>query len=165
MYVRLTRITLLSLIVAAALTSGCDRGSRPLLLHVQAPDFTVADGTSKVHLADYRGKTVLLNFWASWCGPCVQELPSLIEFQRQNPNITIIAISVDEDEDAYRSFIARHDMHMVTVRDPQQRAADLFHTDMWPETYAIDRNGIIRRKFVGAQEWTDPSIADFLNKL
>jgi cytochrome c biogenesis protein CcmG, thiol:disulfide interchange protein DsbE len=164
-YVRLTRILLLSLIVAVVLTSGCDRGSRPALLNVPAPDFTVADDTSTVHLASYKGQTVLLNFWASWCGPCVAELPSLLEFQRENPQITIIAISIDENEDDYRDFISRHNMHMITVRDPKQKAATLFHTDMWPETYAIDRNGVIRRKFVGTQDWTDPSIADFMHRL
>jgi thiol-disulfide isomerase/thioredoxin len=165
MYVRFTRILLLSLLVAVTLTAGCNRGSRPALLNVPAPDFTVADNTNTVHLASYRGKTVLLNFWASWCGPCVAELPSLLEFQRENPNVTIIAVSIDENEDDYRNFIARHNMHMITVRDPQQRAASLFKTDMWPESYAIDKNGIIRRKFVGAQDWSDPAIADFMNHL
>ncbi len=145
---------------------GCNRGSHPFLLNQPSPDFTVADGTSRVHLADYRGKTVLLNFWATWCGPCVQEVPSLVEFQRLNPNVTVIAISVDEDEDAYRSFIPRYHMQsLVTVRDPSEHVASLFHTDMWPETYAIDKNGTIRRKFVGATDWSDPSVADFMRKL
>ncbi len=164
---RLTKFILLGFLVAALLiSSGCNRGSHPFLLNQQAPDFTVADGANHVHLADFRGKPVLLNFWATWCGPCVQEVPSLVQFQRQNPNVVVIAISVDEDEVDYRDFVSRYHMqNLLTVRDPSQHAASLFHTDMWPETYAIDKNGVIRRKFVGAQDWADPAVASFMNGL
>ena len=68
----------------------------------------------------------------------------------------ILAVSVDEDPDADSRFITRHHVDLITVRDPEESAARLYHTDMWPETYLIDRNGIIRRKFVGPQEWTSP---------
>lgn len=118
-----------------------------------------------MRLANYRGKTVLLNFWATWCGPCVAEMPSLLQFQRENPDITVIAISIDEDPVAYANFIRNRHVNLITVRDPSQSAASLFHTDMWPETYAIDRNGVIRRKFVGATDWSDPEIRNYLKRL
>ena len=130
-----------------------------------APDFTVSDGTSNVRLADYRGKVVLVNFWATWCAPCLIELPSLLQLHRDQPNLVILAVSVDEDAAAYSRFIARRHVDLITVRDPSQSAAKLFNTDMWPETYVVDRKGIIRSKYVGAQDWSSPEIRAFLNTL
>jgi cytochrome c biogenesis protein CcmG, thiol:disulfide interchange protein DsbE len=153
------------LISALPLISACNRGARPAQLDQRAPDFTVSDGSSSIHLASYRGHPVLLNFWATWCEPCLIELPSLLQLHRDMPNLVILAVSIDEDPDAYSRFIARHNINLITVRDPSQSAPKLFHTDMWPETYAIDQNGVIRRKFVGAQDWSSPEIRSFLKSL
>ena len=81
------------------------------------------------------------------------------------PNLVILAVSIDEDPDSYARFIARRHVDLITVRDPAQSAPRLFHTDMWPETYAIDQNGYIQRKFVGAQDWSSPEIRYFLKNL
>ena len=155
----------LLLALAVAFTAGCDRGAHPAQSGKPAPDFTVSDGSSSVHLASYRGKVVLLNFWASWCAPCVAELPSLLQLHHDDPNLVILAVSIDEDPDAYSRFIRNRHIDLITVRDPSQSAASLFHTDMWPETYVIDRNGIIRRKFIGAADWSDPEIRSYLKGL
>lgn len=146
-----------------ALLAACNRGAHPAQTDKPAPDFTVSDGKTTVHLASYRGQVVLLNFWASWCMPCVEELPSLLTLHHEQPNLMILAVSVDEDPDAYSRFIVRHHVDLITVRDPSESAAQLYHTDMWPESYLIDRNGIIRRKFVGPQDWTSPEIRNYLN--
>lgn len=157
----LTYILLLSL----ALVSACNRGAHPAQTGKLAPDFTVSDGSTTVHLSNYRGKVVLLNFWATWCQPCVVELPSLLQLHHDQPNLVILGVSIDEDPDAYTRFIARRHVDFTTVRDPSQSAAKLFHTDMWPETYVIDRNGYIRSKYVGATDWSDPEIRAFLKSL
>ncbi len=73
------------LIAFLLLAAGCDRGSHPRQTGRLAPDFTVTDGSRSVHLADYRGRVVVLNFWATWCIPCIAELPSLMDMQRQLP--------------------------------------------------------------------------------
>ena len=148
-----------------ALVAGCNRGAHPAQTGKTAPDFTVSDGTTTVHLANYRGKVVLLNFWASWCAPCIEETPSLLQLHHDMPSLAIIAVSIDDDPDAYTRFVARHHLDFTTVRDPSQSTPKLFHTDMWPETYVIDRKGIIRRKFVGAQDWSDPAIREYLKSL
>jgi cytochrome c biogenesis protein CcmG, thiol:disulfide interchange protein DsbE len=148
-----------------ALVPACNRGAHPAQTGKPAPDFTVSDGLTSVHLANYRGKVVLLNFWATWCGPCIMELPSLLQLHRDQPDLVILAVSIDEDPDAYKAFIARRHVDLITVRDPSQSAANLFHTDMWPETYIIDRKGYIRSKYVGAQDWSDPEIRTFLKSL
>jgi peroxiredoxin len=148
-----------------ALLPACNRGAHPAQTGQPAPDFTVADGTTTVRLANYRGQVVLVNFWATWCQPCVMELPSLLELHHDMPNLAILAVSVDEDPDAYSHFVARRHVDLITVRDPGETAAKLFRTEQWPETYVIDRKGIIRRKFVGAQDWSSPEIRNFLKNL
>jgi cytochrome c biogenesis protein CcmG/thiol:disulfide interchange protein DsbE len=143
----------------------CDRGAHPAQTGKVAPDFTVSDGATTVHLASYRGRVVLLNFWATWCAPCVMEMPSLLALHHEQPNIAMLAVSIDEDPDAYTSFVASRHVDLITVRDPAESAAKLYHTEMWPETYIIDRKGVIRRKFIGAQNWYDPEVRAFLNGL
>ena len=162
---RFPRCLALALSLPLALLSACNRGAHPAQTGKIAPDFTVSDGTSTVHLAQYRGQVVLVNFWASWCMPCVAEMPSLLALHHEQPNLVILAVSIDEDPVAYSSFLVRHRVDLITVRDPSQTAAKLYHTEMWPETYVVDRNGFIRRKFVGPQEWTSPEIVSYLKSL
>jgi cytochrome c biogenesis protein CcmG/thiol:disulfide interchange protein DsbE len=150
---------------ALILLSGCSRGARPAQIGKAAPDFTVADGTSSVHLASYRGKVVLLNFWASWCGPCIQETPGLEDLHHDRPDLAILGVSIDEDATAYSRFLTRHHVDLITVRDPDKKAANLYHTEGWPETYIIDRKGVIRRKIVGDPDWSNPEIRAFLQNM
>jgi peroxiredoxin len=127
----------------------------------------VQDAQSKITLSQYRGQVVVLNFWATWCAPCVEELPSLVEMQRRMKakGVTVLAVSVDVDENAYRQFVKDHNVNLLTVHDPIGKSNQLYGTFKFPETYIIDRNGVMRRKFIGAVDWTDPEIADFLSKL
>jgi cytochrome c biogenesis protein CcmG/thiol:disulfide interchange protein DsbE len=145
--------------------AACNRGSHPALLNIPAPDFKVSDGTSSVHLADYRGRVVLLNLWASWCGPCIEETPALVQLHHERPDIAILGISIDEDPGAYKRFLDQFHVDYTTVLDPQQTVAKMYGTDGWPETYIIDRQGIIRRKVVGDPTWSNPEIRSFLKSL
>jgi len=163
--VRLRRLGIILLLPPLALLAACNRGAHPAQTGKAAPDFTVSDGTSTVHLASYRGRVVLVNFWATWCEPCLIELPSLLQLHRDQPDLAILAVSIDDDPEAYSRFLVERHVDLVTVRDPSQSAAKLFKTEQWPETYAIDREGIIRRKFVGAQDWSSPEIRTFLKSL
>jgi len=162
---RMPRFLLTVLLVPLALASACNRGSRPGITGEVAPDFKVSDGSSSIHLADYRGKVVLLNFWWSQCAPCIQEMPGLLELHHDRPDLAILAVSIDEDEDSYKRFIERRHVDLTTVRDPNQTAAKLYHTEGWPETYIIDRQGIIRRKLVGDPDWSNPEIRAYLKSL
>ena len=163
--VRFSRLLTLILLFPLALLPGCDRGAHPAQTVQRAPDFSVSDGTSSVHLASYRGRVVLLNFWATWCAPCILELPSLLELHRDQPDLAVLAISIDEDPDAYRGFILSRHVDLTTVRDPGQTVAKLYRTEQWPETYVIDRQGVIRRKFIGAQDWSSPEVRAYLKSL
>jgi cytochrome c biogenesis protein CcmG, thiol:disulfide interchange protein DsbE len=149
------------------LLSGCYSGTRPPRIGSQAPDFTVQDSQTKVSLDQYRGQVVVLNFWATWCPPCVEEIPSLVEMQRRMKarGVTVIAVSVDVDENAYKQFVKDHNVSLLTVRDPSQKSNNLYGTFKFPETYVIDRKGVMRRKFIGAVDWTEPEVTEFLGKL
>lgn len=147
------------------LTAGCDRGSTPQQLGQTAPLFAVNDGQHSFDLSQYRGKVVVLNFWASWCAPCLEELPSMEELARQMPQVRIIGVSFDTDRAAYDRFLLRHSVSIPTVIDPTQQTNTLYGTFRPPETYIIDKSGQIRRKFIGPQNWTSPEIIDFLTKL
>jgi peroxiredoxin len=163
--VRFLRFLTLVLILPLSFTPGCDRGAHPAQTGQLAPDFTVSDGVTTIHLASYRGQIVVLNFWATWCPPCVEEMPSLIELHHERPDLAILAVSIDEDPDAYRRFILRRHVDLINVRDPAQKAAKLFHTEGWPETYIIDRQGVIRRKIVGDPDWSNPEIRAYLKSI
>lgn len=148
------------------LTAGCDRGSHPSQIGAVAPTFAVNDGVHSVDLSKFHGDVVVLNFWATWCPPCIEELPSLVAMQRQLPQIKVLAVSTDEDATAYREFLIKHPLDDLTiVRDGEQHSNALYNTFRYPETYVIDRQGIIRRKFIGPQEWTSPEIVAYLKKL
>ena len=151
--------------LALLLSGGCDRGDHPRNLEQTAPLFTIGDGVQKVDLASLRGRVVVLNLWATWCATCVEELPSLLDLQRKMPELAVVGISTDQDDAIYRQFLTRHHVDLVTVRDSEQRINALYGTALIPETYIIDRNGILRRKFIGAQAWTSPEIMDYLKRL
>jgi cytochrome c biogenesis protein CcmG, thiol:disulfide interchange protein DsbE len=145
---------------------GCDRGGHPELVGHRAPDFTVSDAQRTVSLHDYKGKIVVLNFWASWCAPCIEEMPSLIQMQRDlGDKVTVLAVATDNNPDAYQRFVREHHVELITVNDPTQKSSDRYGTWGWPETYIIDRKGIVRRKFIGPVEWTNPVIVSYLEKL
>lgn len=162
------RITyLVCLIVSLIGCSGCYTGSRPPRIGSPAPDFTVQDSDRTLTLSQYRGQVVVLNFWATWCPPCVEEMPSLVEMQRRMKakGIAVVAVSVDVDEKAYHQFLKDHNVNLITVRDPSQKKANMYGTFRFPETYVIDRKGAMRRKFIGAIDWTSPDILAFLAKI
>jgi peroxiredoxin len=146
---------------------GCYSSSRPPRIGTPAPDFTVQDSDRKVTLSELRGKVVVLNFWATWCNPCIEEIPSLIEMQHRmkDKGVTVLAVSIDDDRDAYRRFLVNHGVDLLTVHDGRHQSNALYGTFKFPETYIIDRNGIVRRKFIGAVDWTRPEVVEFLSRL
>jgi cytochrome c biogenesis protein CcmG/thiol:disulfide interchange protein DsbE len=149
------------------LLPGCYSGSRPPHIGSPAPDFTVQDADRKVSLSDLRGKVVVLNFWATWCPPCIEEMPSLVQMQQRmkGKGVEVLAVSLDADEGAYHKFLKDHNVDLLTVRDGDGKSNNLYGTFKFPETYIIDRNGVMRRKFIGPVDWGQPEVVDFLSKL
>ena len=148
------------------LTASSCRNAQPAAIGTQAPDFTIQDTDKTVTLSQYRGKPVVLNFWATWCPPCQEEVPSLVELQKRvGDKVVILAVSTDVDDDAYHAFVKKNMPGMLTVRDGKHQSNSLYGTFAFPETYIIDRQGVVQRKIIGAVDWTTPEIVDYLNKL
>jgi cytochrome c biogenesis protein CcmG, thiol:disulfide interchange protein DsbE len=133
-----------------------------------APDFTLPGlGQSPFALANYRQQVVVLNFWATWCPPCVEETPSLEKFaaQTQPLGVTVIGVSVDQDRAALEKFVSDYHLSYPVALDPQRMLAARYGTFQFPETYIIDRNGRVAEKIVGPIDWQDPRIISFVKSL
>jgi cytochrome c biogenesis protein CcmG/thiol:disulfide interchange protein DsbE len=118
-------------------------------------------------LADLRGKVVVLNFWATWCPPCVEETPSLVLLQKRIAPMggTILGVSLDDDASAYADFLKKNNIDFPTYRDATKKSALDYGTTMYPETYVIDRDGRIDRKIIGPQDWTGPEMTAYFNSV
>src|SRR3989475_12779470 len=108
-----------------------------------ARDFSVDIARRPGHLTDLKGKVVILNFWATWCPPCVEETPALNRLQKhiEARGGMVLGVSVDEDPAAYQKFLKDRGVNFPTYRDPSRKSALDYGTSMYPETYIIDRRG------------------------
>ena len=126
---------------------------RPLEVGEKAPHFSLPMITGgPLELSQFEGRVVVLNFWATWCPPCVEEMPSLQRlFQERIP--------------ALQDFVAKHEITLPIAKDPQRQVAVLYGTYKYPESYIIGPQGLVRKKFIGSINWDEPSIRDYLNSL
>jgi peroxiredoxin len=131
-----------------------------------APEFRIQADTGRVvSLPNFGGKVLVLNFWASWCPPCVQETPSLSQFARQfaDKGVVVLGVSVDQDEQAYRAFLRKYAPAFLTVRD--SKLHEDFGTFMYPETYIIDARGRVVQKIAEPADWMDPRLTKYVDSL
>lgn len=132
-----------------------------------APEFSINTDQGKTVTADsFGGKVLVLNFWATWCATCVQEIPALNEFQKRfaNSGVVVLAVSVDKSEQKYRAFLDRIPVSFGTARDPNWDIAAEYGTFQIPETYII-KDGRITRKFISNQDWTSDDITQYVQSL
>ena len=124
-----------------------------------APDFKIVADSGKTYTrSDFGGKVLVLNFWASWCAPCVEEVPSLDAFQRSmaGDGVVVLGVSIDANEKRYKQFLDRLRVSFPTGRDPEANISSSYGTFQIPETYIIDRTGKVREKVISNQNWMDP---------
>lgn len=124
-----------------------------------APNFKVVTEDGKtITRSDFGGKLLVLNFWASWCPPCVAETPSLEEFAREfaPQGVVVVGVSSDTNADRYHQFIKRYGITFETALDPSADISARYGTFQIPETYLIDRNGKVLEKVISDQNWMDP---------
>jgi cytochrome c biogenesis protein CcmG/thiol:disulfide interchange protein DsbE len=123
----------------------------------EAPGFRLPSlSGGEVDLASQRGKVVLVNFWATWCPPCVAEMPSLERLHRAlGPvGLSVVTVSTDEDEAVLQRFVAEHSLTLPVLKDPGGRVAeDAYRTTGYPETFVLDRGGRVLQHVVGPAEW------------
>ena len=132
-----------------------------------AENFTAEIDGRTEKLSDFKGKVVVLNFWASWCPPCVTETPSMIRLQQYiaSRNGVVLGGSVDEEPAAYTQFLKDHNINFPTFRDPTKKIALDYGTSVYPETYIIDRHGKIARKIIGEQRWDSPEMLAYFDAI
>lgn len=137
-----------------------------------AEDFALQLAGKPARLSDLRGKVIVLNFWATWCPPCVEETPALNRLHKRLAarNGLILGVAADEDTAAYEKFLRDQAVVFPTYRDPSTKdnhspIAATYGTSMYPETYIIDRHGKIARKLVGFQDWDSPAMLAYFERL
>jgi peroxiredoxin len=137
----------------------------PVNVGSRAPDFRVKVLGSNQYrtLADYKGQVVVLNIWATWCGPCIQEIPSLEKlYQEYGPKgLKLVAVSIDSKpgtpyvtEDSIRRFADHFGVTFDVLHDSTDALETAYQTTGYPETFIIGRDGTIRRKWIGPDDWT-----------
>lgn len=136
-----------------------------------APDFTFRDLDHKeVSLSDYKGKVVLLNLWSITCPPCIEEVPSLERlYQKMKDNkdfhLLTVVTNRGETENEVRPFMKKHGLHFQALIDSKKVAWRRYKLTGWPETFLIDKDGIIVEKFLGPRKWDSPEYLNKFNKL
>ncbi len=134
----------------------------------KAPDFRITtDSGRTVTRSDFGGKLLVLNFWATWCPPCVDEMPSLDEFQKQlaPDGVVVLGVSVDTSERDYRAFLDKAKVSFLTARDPSAGISGEYGTFKFPETYIIDSRGRVVQKHIGPEVWTTQSLIQGVRSL
>ncbi len=133
-----------------------------------APDFSITTDNGRTVTANsFGGKLLVLNFWATWCPPCIEELPSLDQFQQElaNSGVVVLGVSVDKDEKAYKRFLARAKVSFLTTRDPENKINAEYGTFRFPESYIINSDGKVVMKIISATNWTDDKMLSFVKSL
>lgn len=135
----------------------------------KAPDFSLIDlNGKKLGLKQVKGKIILLNFWATWCGPCKEEMPSLevLHQQFKEKNFVLLAISVDyEGLKPVKEFIDKHHYTFPVLLDPKCETLDLFEIKGIPTTFLIDKKGRMVGKAIGPRNWKSPEAVSLINLL
>ena len=133
-----------------------------------APDFKVVTDSGKtLTRADFGGKLLVLHFWATWCGGCVEEIPSLDVFQRQYgpQGVVVLGVSVDANEKLYRRFMDQFRVSYSTSLDPSWDIAASYGTFQLPESFVIDSSGKVVQKVIAAQNWQNPDFVQSIKKM
>jgi len=158
------------LLLALFITFGCTKkDEQPAVEGKPAPDFTLKDLSGKpVQLSSLKGKVVLVNFWATWCPPCREEIPSLVKMNQamQGKPFQLLAISIDEGgKDKVAEFFIKSGAVLPTLLDTDSSVAKRYGTTGVPETFVVDTKGIIVKKVIGGLDWSEPSVLAALEDL
>jgi cytochrome c biogenesis protein CcmG/thiol:disulfide interchange protein DsbE len=151
-----------------ALLTG-DATRDPIEPGLPAPGFSllILGGDASLSLESLRGKVVLLNFWATWCKPCEDEMPAMENLYRAigPQEFELIAVSVDDDPRVVEEFRARLGLTFPILLDPQKRVADAYQSHRFPESYLIDREGVLVARYIGPRDWDAPAYVARIRRL
>jgi peroxiredoxin len=163
---------LVGLVLAAAVVFALWRSGQgapdPVGRGTPAPPFTLdrLDG-APVDLAALRGRVVLLNFWATWCQPCEEEMPAMERLYGalRDEGLELLAVSIDDEAEPVERFQERLGLSFPILLDPEKRVASAYQTFRFPETLLIDRRGVIVERYIGGKEWDAPAYRERIRRL
>jgi peroxiredoxin len=152
---KLTRNTILCVFAAIIITGVAESAAADApAVGKPAPDFTVTIAGPlgrRQKLSDYRGKPVALHFWATWCGPCIRELPLIADLTASKSDVlTVLAVNCQEPENVAASFLSRQKLRLNLALDQDGAISRLYNINAIPQTFMIDSDGVIRSIRVGA---------------
>ena len=130
--------------------------------------FTLTDINKQTHsLSDYRGKVVLINFWASWCTPCLLEMPSMerLEQTLADQDFVLLTLNTTDDPRRIRETLKRLQVDMTVLLDHDSKTLKTWHGKLLPTSYLLDRNGRVHYRAVGGVDWEDDEIMLLINRL
>jgi peroxiredoxin len=150
-----------------ALALGSCRSSQPAQIGTTAPDFTLHDGDQTVTLSQFRGKPVLLNFWASWCGPCRQEMPLLeaIDKRYQNAGFTVLGVNVEGKAAPAKEIAAKAGVSFPVLVDEGQKVSELYQLEAMPSSVIVDRDGVVRYVHSGYKPGDEAKYVEVIKQL
>lgn len=134
----------------------------------RAPAFeVVTDNGKRITTRDFGGKVLVLNFWATWCPPCIDEMPSLQTMAQQlaPKGVVVLGVSVDKNSANYQRFLQQARIAFPTARDPEANVSAEFGTFKYPETYVIDSEGRVRQKHIGPRNWLEADLVKSIESL
>ena len=154
------------LLLLFALSACAKKEEKPALEGNPAPDFALKDLSGReVRLADLRGKVVLLNFWATWCPPCREEIPSMMQLNQAmaGKQFQMVAVSINEGgAQEVGAYFKQSGNTLPALLDTTQAVAKRYGLTGVPETFVIDKQGVILKKVVGGMNWNDPAVIKYL---
>lgn len=155
------RVGILVLTVALVAVLASTLRDRLVVAGDSAPGFEVTtESGRKISVDNFGGRVLVVNFWATWCPPCISELPSLnaLAAELKGSGVVFLGISVDKDKAAYDKFLKKVKLNFETARDPEADISADYGTFKYPETYVISREGKVLEKFINEQPWMAPAI-------
>lgn len=162
-------VLLMTILLLALLTTGCDRsgsgGGADIVVGQVVPDFTLQDMEGRtVTLSQYRGKVVFLNFWATWCPPCREEMPAMERLNTvfEGQDFVMLAVNVEKDIETVRAFLVQSPHSFTVLLDQQATVQNLYGVYRFPETFLIDQEGRLVERFLGARDW---SSVEFMKRI
>jgi peroxiredoxin len=162
-------VIFVALVVVGYLVKDKPAGRKIITSGDRAPDFRLptSDGR-QVSLSDFRGKTVMVHFWATWCPPCVEEMPALDKLNKALAGTDFVMLAVSADEggvEAVAPFMQSNRLSLPVLFDPGGEVAGLYGTFKFPETYIVDREGVVRYKVIGSRDWAEPANIQSMREL
>ena len=152
----------------ALVTWGCAERPEAPRPGTPAPAFELLDLAGESHaLEDFRGELVVLNFWATWCPPCVEEMPSLqrLEDTLGDRGLRVVAVSVDERLSDVPDFVREHGLRFLVLHDLGKRVSRRWDVFRFPETWVVQRDGTLVSHIIGARDWSAPESLEVFESL